>query len=157
MGGEFAQAGEWNVSVALPWEQSGGPFAEGVFRLIGELNRLQTEFPALHQWDGNERGFEWLNGEDSENSVTCFLRHSENQSLVVVLNFTPEIRNSYRIPVPASGTYREVFNSDNEEFGGSGALLTGKLKTELLSHKGRESSLLIDLPPLGALVLQLEL
>ena len=154
MGGEFAQLEEWNSSVALPWGRASEPCAQNISSLLTALNGLQASFPALSQWDCDVRGFEWLNGEDAENSVICFARHAENQSLIVVLNFTPEVRRGYRIPALEPGKYQVVFNSDEKNFGGSDTPVSKQLKSDKVPFKGKNSSLLLDLPPLGALVLQ---
>jgi 1,4-alpha-glucan branching enzyme len=153
MGGELAQPGEWNSSVALPWEREGQELPGGVARLLASLNRLQAEHPALCEWDCDARGFEWLSGEDSSQSVISFLRRSEHESLAVILNFTPVPREGYRIPLAEPGGYREIFNSDSEQFGGSGWLNPGELGSEQVATHGREHSLCLRLPPLGGVVL----
>jgi 1,4-alpha-glucan branching enzyme len=154
MGGELAQEEEWNSGRSLAWERSGQPLPRGVASLLTELNRLQTRHPALCAWDCDYRGFEWLSGEDREHSVISFLRKSENESLAVVLNFTPVTRDDYRIPVAEPGRYREIFNSDATGFGGSGIENPFELDAEAIEHSGREYSLRLTLPPLGGVVLQ---
>ncbi|HKJ17214.1 MAG TPA: 1,4-alpha-glucan branching protein GlgB [Xanthomonadales bacterium] len=152
MGGEFAQTTEWNASGELPWDREKDTLARGVKQLISSLNRLQRENPALAQWDCDRRGFEWLDGDDSEYSVLSFLRHSENESLVVVFNFTPKERPGYRIPIHKPGRYQVVFNSDEKAFGGTGGAEKQTFETESKGLKGRDQSLLVDLPPLAAVV-----
>ncbi len=154
MGGEFAQEGEWNSNEALPWPRARQPLSKGVQRLIGALNGLQANHPALSQWDCDSRGFEWLDGEDAERSVLAFLRRAEKQSLAVVLNFTPVPRPDYRIPIDHAGRYRQIFNSDAEAFGGSGYKARTDFESEAGGYKGRDQSLTLDLPPLSAVVLQ---
>jgi len=154
MGGEFAQEGEWDSGAELPWARAEAPGAEGIGRLISGLNRLQHEHPALAQWDCDKRGFEWLSGDDAERSILCFLRHARNESLVVVFNFTPEPRSGYRIPIHQAGQYRQIFNSDAEAFGGSNAVIDQTAQSEPLEHRGRPQSMVVDLPPLGAILLK---
>jgi 1,4-alpha-glucan branching enzyme len=154
MGAEMAQQGEWNSGTALPWERCNEPAVEGVARLLGDLNRLYASHRALHQWDCDSRGFEWLNGEDRDQSVITFLRHGEGESLVVVLNFTPMPRQDYRIPLALAGTYQEIFNSDDAGYGGSGAGNRQPLESEATGMQGRENSLRVNLPPLGGVVLK---
>jgi len=156
MGGEFAQAGEWNSAVSLPWHRAAEPHAQGITRMLTSLNRLQSIEPALSQWDCDPRGFEWLNGEDRQNSVICYLRHSASGSLLIILNFTPEVRHGYRIPVHHAGRFHEVFNSDAAEFGGSGLHHVQELISEAVEFSGRAQSLQLKLPPLAALVLKAE-
>lgn len=124
--------------------------------MLSDLNRLQAVHPALSQWDCDQRGFEWLNGDDAEQSVISFIRNSENESLIVVLNFTPVPRENYRIAVPSSGTYIEIFNSDDESFKGSGMGNKDELESEAISYWGREHSLCLTLPPLAGVVLRIK-
>ena len=154
MGGEFAQMEEWNQGAALSWERSREPLPAGVTAMLADLNRLQDRHPALSEWDCDARGFEWLSGEDTEQSVISFLRRSENEALTIVLNFTPAVRENYRIPVPEAGAYGELFTTDDERYGGSGICNGGGLHSEAVPFHGREHSLLITLPPLGGVVLR---
>ncbi len=154
MGGEFAQTGEWNSKTALPWERSRESMPEGVSALLADLNRLQAVHPALSEWDCDARGFEWLNGDDSAQSVISFLRRSEHETLAVALNFTPVVRYDYRIPIAESGGYREVFNSDSQDYGGSGILNWDQLESEPIPFNGREHSIRINLPPLAGVILK---
>ncbi len=156
MGGEFAQPGEWAAGGALPWHRTEEPFPQGVGRLLTGLNRLQSLHPALSQWDCDQRGFEWLSGEDWQQSVISFVRHGAEESLVVILNFTPEPRSGYRIPLHCAGRFYEVFNSDAAEFGGSGLHHAHELKSEPMGQGGQPHSLQVNLPPLAALVLGLD-
>ena len=129
------------------------PLPEGVRAMLAELNGLQGRHPALSEWDCDPRGFEWLSGEDQDQSVISFLRRSANEALAIVLNFTPVVREHYRIPVPEAGGYRELFNSDDERFGGSDVLNRGVLQAEPAPFHGREFSLCITLPPLSGVIL----
>ena len=154
MGGEFAQTTEWNSGKALPWERSREHLPDGVANLVRDLNHLQSAHPALHEWDSDHRGFEWLNGDDSEQSVIAFLRRSESETLTVVLNFTPVVRNDYRIPMAEEGAYWELFNSDGGAYGGSDLLHRDQLHTEDIGMNGRSCSLSLNLPPLAAVILR---
>ncbi|MBT8056141.1 MAG: 1,4-alpha-glucan branching protein GlgB [Xanthomonadales bacterium] len=154
MGGEFAQTTEWNCKTALPWERSREKMPEGITRLVGDLNHLQAAHPALYEWDVDGRGFEWLNGEDSAQSVIAYLRRSESEALVVVLNFTPIPRYGYRIPMAEEGAYWELFNSDGGAFGGSDMLNRDQLHTEHHGMNGRPCSLVLDIPPLSCVILR---
>jgi 1,4-alpha-glucan branching enzyme len=153
MGGEFAQESEWDSNSALPWWRSKQNYPGGVSRMLSDLNRLQEKHPALVQWDCDHRGFQWLSGDDKEQSVMCFSRHSEHEFLVVVLNFTPVPRPDYRIPVPGHGIYQEVFNSDSDSYLGSDMLNRDPLHSEPVPMNGREHSLRLTLPPLAGVVL----
>ena len=153
MGGEFAQMEEWNSGTSLSWDRSKEALPSGVAAMLADLNQLQHHHAAFSEWDHDARGFEWLSGEDKKQSVISFLRRSENESVVVVLNFTPLAREGYRIPVPLAGVYRELFNSDATAYGGSGVHNQGEMHTEAVPYHGREHSLCFTLPPLGGVVL----
>jgi len=154
MGGEIAQMEEWNSGTALSWERSTQPLPAGVAVMLADLNRLQREHTALSEWDCDARGFEWLSGDDREQSVISFVRRSSHESVAVVLNFTPVARHGYRIPVAEEGVYHEIFNSDATRYGGSGVENQGALQTEAVPYHGRGHSLCVTLPPLGGVVLR---
>ncbi len=154
MGGEFAQATEWDSGSSLPWQRAEHPLAQGLANLLTMLNRLQGRHPALRGWDCDARGFEWLDGEDRQHSVLCFLRHGPQESLIVALNFTPQPRSGYRIPVHQAGTYRQIFSSDDASYGGSNMAQRPSLRSEAQPHCGRQHSLSLDLPPLAGVILQ---
>ena len=153
MGGEFAQETEWDSKTTLPWSRQEQPLAAAIGRLITDLNGLQREHSALSEWDCDGRGFEWLNGEDAELSIFAFARCSSTEHLLIILNLTPVPRPGYRIPVLEAGTYAERFNSDAGVYGGSDLLNTEPMVPEPVRTNGRENSLTLDLPPLGAVIL----
>jgi 1,4-alpha-glucan branching enzyme len=156
MGGEFAQMEEWNSGTALSWERSNAPLPAGVGVMLRDLNLLQREHSALSEWDHDARGFEWLSGDDKDQSVISFLRRSQHEALVIVLNFTPAARDGYRIPIASPGVYQEVFNSDSQNYGGSGVENRGDLNSEHVPFNGREHSLRLTLPPLGGVILRFQ-
>jgi 1,4-alpha-glucan branching enzyme len=156
MGGELAQPGEWNAGTALAWERSNEALPAAVGALLADLNGLQATHAALSEWDCDPRGFEWLSGDDREQSVISFLRHGATESLAVILNFTPVPRHDYRVPISSAGTWTEVFNSDAERYGGSGLLNGAPLEAEAVPLNGREYSLRLTLPPLGGSILRLQ-
>ena len=153
MGAEFAQPGEWNSGATLPWDrlQQAGP--RGISILVTELNRLQLLNPALSHWDCDSRGFEWLDGDDSERSVIVFMRHAPDSTVIVALNFTPIVRYDYRIGVPVAGCYSELLNSDASRFGGSDVLNAPHIDSEEIPWHNRDNSIAVTLPPFGALLL----
>ena len=152
MGGEFAQETEWNSNQALPWERMGHPGAAGVAALVGDLNRLHRDRPALHAGDCEPGGFEWLSGEDWQHSVLAWMRHGPGETVVAVLNFTPVVREGYRIGVPEAGRWTEILNSDCTRYGGSG-VRNGPLESEPVPWQGRAHSIVLTLPPLGGVLL----
>jgi len=154
MGGEFAQASEWNCNTALPWERSREHLPRGVHDLVRDLNRVQAAHPALYAWDCDPRGFEWLNGDDFVQSVVAFVRRSADETLTAVFNFTPVPRYGYRIPLAEGGAYEELFNSDAAVYGGSELRNHGTLHSEAGPFNGRGNSLCLTLPPLAAVLLR---
>jgi 1,4-alpha-glucan branching enzyme len=125
-------------------------------RLIGALNRLYREEGALYEGDCRPEGFAWIDCNDAQHSVIVYERiePKSGKRLVVALNFTPVVRNDYRIGLPGEGTYREIFNSDHEEYGGSGLCNRQDIHTHNHSCHERSFSTTITLPPLGAVILK---
>ncbi len=157
MGGEFGQRTEWNHEGSLEWQALlYQPHAQ-IRDLVRDLNRLHREEPALHDLDHEHAGFEWLDYNDSDNSVLCWLRRSrEGETILCVFNFTPVPRYEYRIPVPEAVDYRELLNTDAEQYGGSGIGNLGRVQGETHPYNGRPCSAALTLPPLGALYLKPE-
>ncbi|MFA6987376.1 MAG: 1,4-alpha-glucan branching protein GlgB [Arenimonas sp.] len=153
MGQEFAQAREWNHDRELDWGLLQDPLHRGVQTALRELNRLYRQLPALHRLDFEPGGFEWIDCNDAAQSVLSYLRRSGDDIVVVVLNFTPVVRESYRVGVPVGGIYRELFNSDSRLNGGSDVVNPGELRAEAEPRMGRPCSLSLRLPPLGGIIL----
>jgi len=155
MGGEFGQWREWSHDTSLDWHLMMFPSHQGVQRLISDLNRLYRTEPALHELDCDPRGFEWVDANDADSSVYSFLRKSRSgEHILIVLNATPVVREDYRIGVPFGGWWRELLNSDSEYYWGSGQGNAGGVMAEVVPSHGREFSLRLRLPPLGALFLK---
>ena len=151
MGGEFGQYHEWNHDQELDWWLTDEPLHEGLMEWLGDLNHVYQTTPAL--WNDDEDGFEWISYDDRENSVLAYRRLGGDASLIFVLNFTPIVREHYRIGVPHEGTWRERLNSDSEAYGGSNVGNAGAIHTDAIGRHGRNHSLELTLPPLAALVL----
>jgi 1,4-alpha-glucan branching enzyme len=152
MGQEFAQRQEWSEAHGLDWELTGAPAHAGVKTLIADLNRLYRDKTALHARDCEGEGFQWLIADDAANSVFAWLRKAGDAPPVAVIsNFTPVPRDSYRLPLPRAGHWREILNTDAKHFGGSGrGNLGGVTATATPSH-GEPASATISLPPLATL------
>ena len=157
MGGEFGQPGEWNHDSGLDWAQLRQPLHQGLQRFVSDLNQLYAQEPALHQVDFHGAGFEWLDAGAAETGVLAFVRKARDprDALVLVLNFSDAPRPHYRIGVPYPAEYRELLNSDARVYGGSGLTQPGgKASAEEYSSHGFLFSVVLDLPPLGGLVLK---
>ena len=132
------------------------PMHAGIKRFVRDLNRTYAAEPALHEIDFDYTGFQWIDCNDSENSVISFIRRARdpNDFLVALLNFTPVPRDGYRIGVPAAGAYTELLNSDGDVYGGSNLGNGGVVFTEPIASHGHAQSLYLTLPPLGFLLLK---
>jgi 1,4-alpha-glucan branching enzyme len=155
MGQEFAQSSEWNHDNALPWDLLQDAKHAGMQRWVRALNALYVSTPALHRKDCEDDGFEWLVGDDRDQSVFAWMRRDGvGGQAIVVVNFTPVPRQGYRLGVPESSTcWRECINSDDETFGGSGVGNAATLVPEAVAANGRAQSIALTLPPLSALFL----
>jgi len=153
MGSEFAQGDEWDDAGQLDWYVLDYPLHQGIHRLVSDLNRVYREEPALHRHDFNWQGFDWIDCHDAAQSVLSFVRKYEEDTLVVALNFTPQPREGYRIGVPHPGSYQVQLNSDSAHYGGSNSGLAAA-QTEDIPWMGHPQSIVLTLPPLGALILK---
>ena len=156
MGCEFAQWREWNHDQSLDWHLLQWRDHQGVLRLVCDLNALYRSTPALYQVDFDWQGYEWLELHDWENSVIAFLRRGRDpdDSVVVVCNFTPVVRENHRVGVPTAGYYRELLNTDADIYGGSNAGNYGGAWAIPETHAGRPFHLSLRLPPLGVVFLK---
>jgi 1,4-alpha-glucan branching enzyme len=154
MGCEFAQRAEWNFDKALDWQELASPFHNGVKELVAQLNQLYKQQPALHYYDFDARGFDWVDCHDSAQSVLIYQRNGPEDSIMIVLNFTPVVRQNYRIGVHFKGQYEELLNSDSEYYQGSNVGNGTPILTEDVPWMGKEQSISITLPPLAGLILK---
>ena len=154
MGAEFAQGREWNFQNSLDWHLLEYPNHQGVKELVKELNQLYRTEPALYEKAFEWTSFEWIDGGNANDSILIYSRkgHDTLNDLVIVLNMTPMPHYNYRIGVPSKGSWTEIFNSDAEKFWGSGLSNSGPVHTETVIWHGRENSVCITVPPLGATV-----
>jgi 1,4-alpha-glucan branching enzyme len=156
MGDEFGQVREWTHDASLEWHVLQYAFHRGVQFWVEQLNRVYREQPALHELDTDPGGFEWVDANDNQTSVLSFLRRgkSPTDTVLIVCNFTPVPRLEYRLGVPFGGYWRELLNSDAQDYAGSGMGNGGGVGAESLPAHGRPHSLRMTLPPLGVLFLK---
>jgi len=153
MGGEFGQWREWNHDRQLDWALANEPEHSGVQHWCADLNRAYREHPALHRRDFFHDGFEWIDGNDNDNSVLTFLRWAdEGPPVLVACNFTPVVREGYRVGVPLAGAWHELLNSDSPHYGGSGVGNMGRVEAEESPWHGRSHSVRLRLPPLAVVM-----
>jgi 1,4-alpha-glucan branching enzyme len=158
MGNEFGQWSEWNHDASLDWNLLESPLHSALARWVRDLNTFYRGQPALHEMDFDAAGFSWVDCKDFQRSVISFLRRGRDpqEQLLFVCNFTPVVRQNYRVGVPVSGLWKEVLNSDAPLYGGSGQGNFGGLEASPLPIHGQPHSLNMTLPPLGILVYQPE-
>ena len=154
MGGEFAQWNEWNHARSLDWHLFMGEEHAAAQKLVQDLNWLYQTVPALHELDHEAEGFDWLDASDADHSIFAFVRRDRRGGAVyVVVNATPVPRKGYRVGVAKPGSYRELLNTDAPGYAGSGMVNPLPLPAGETPWQGRPYSVIIDLPPLGAVYL----
>lgn len=155
MGGEFAQGREWNHDASLDWhllDDINDGWHSGVQNLVRDLNHVYKTQPPLYQLDYRPEGFEWRVVDDCENSVFAFIRRDEEgNEVMVVSNFTPVLRQNYRIGVEQSGFWREALNTDSHRYRGGNAGNFGGVHSDEVSSHHKPYSLSLTLPPLSTL------
>jgi len=151
MGGEFGQRNEWYHETSLDWHLLEYPLHAGLQRWVGDLNQTYRREPALHELDFDPSGFEWIDCNDSMQSTVSLMRkgRSSRDLIIMVCNYTPVPRFDYRVGAPEGGVWREILNSDAENYGGSGIGNLGQIEASPVAHHGRPCTLTITLPPLA--------
>jgi 1,4-alpha-glucan branching enzyme len=156
MGCEFGQKREWQHEESLEWHVLQYPLHAGMKNWVRDLNAFYRAELALFEVDFSTEGFEWIDCNDSDNSVISFVRKGREPDdvVLVVCNCTPELRENYRVGVPRGGFWRECLNSDAPHYGGSGQGNLGGVDAAPLPAHGRYHSLNLTLPPLSTLMLK---
>ena len=158
MGGELAQYAEWKDKEQLDWHLLDYPLHKATFEYVKSLNHFYLEHPALYELDHSPEGFEWIDPHNIDQSIIAFIRRgkSPNNELIIVCNFTPNVYYDYKVGVPAPGTYKEIFNSDMEEFGGSGQINSANHFSIPKKWHTLPQHIRIKVPPLAITVFKLE-
>ena len=149
----LAPEAEWSHERSLDWHLLEEPANRGVRDLLRELNRVAAEHPGLWSVDTRPEGFAWIDADDADNSVFAFLRTGagsggEPDRIVCVANLTPVPRHGYRVGLPLAGTWRDVLNTDDERWGGSG-MAQPAVHAEDTPWQGQPHSAVLTLPPLA--------
>lgn len=151
MGCEFAQNDEWKDSESLQWYLTQFDEHRGIQKSVQSLNEKYRSIPALWERDTSPEGFTWLVNHDAASNILAFVRWDESRKpLVCITNFSPVPQEWYTMPFPASGTWREVMNTDDLSFGGSGIT-----NAPLESKAGSGNQVTLRIPPLATIWLQL--
>jgi 1,4-alpha-glucan branching enzyme len=155
MGGEFGQRSEWDHDSEPEWELLRHGPHRGLQTLVGDLNRIMSSCPEMHELDHDPAGFSWIDFSDSAQTVIAFRRMDRRGGEVVcAFNFTPVPRHGYRLGLGGPGWYREVLNTDSTAYGGSGQGNLGGVEAEQAAWHGSGWSAGITLPPLAAVFLR---
>lgn len=152
-GGEFGQWSEWNCKEEIHWNLLEEKMHRGLHDMTRDLNHLYLKSPELWQYDHDWRGFEWVTFNDTENGVIGYLRKSENGCLFVLNHFTPNYSGEYYVPLENLKEIHEIFNSDDEKYGGSGKL---NLHPEITYHDGYPNGIKIKLAPLSTMIFDVD-
>ena len=156
MGSEFAQNDEWRESQSLDWHLTQYGEHSGVQKLITDINSGYHNNPALWQKDVLTDGFQWLIGDDGAGNTLAFARWADDGScLISITNFSPVPHEHYRLPIPANGQWREILNTDDQRYGGSG-VTNSSLQLLKEEHRGQPFSIVMKLPPLATVWLKVE-
>ena len=158
MGCEFGQWREWHHDRSLDWHLLDEPLHAGLQRFVEDVNRVYRQEPALFEVDFSAAGFQWIDCNDAEASVISLIRRGADPDewIVAVFNWTPVLRNNYRIGVPEAGYYRELLNSDAWYYWGGNVGNQGGANSEPVAAHGHAQSLNLTLPPLAAVYLKIE-
>ncbi len=154
MGAEFAQTYEWNFDHELRWDLLQYDAHLGVQNLVRDLNSLYRREKALHQLNFDPDGWQWVDFDDPEIDILCFLRHSETEVLLVICNFAPLNFESYEVGVEQESKWEEVFNSDKRDYWGTGFLNESVISSEEEACHGFEHKIKVKVPPLGVSILK---
>jgi 1,4-alpha-glucan branching enzyme len=155
MGGEIGQSTEWSHDLGVPWQLLQYELHKGVQNWVKALNHVYSSRPALWRNAFHPDGYEWISGDDVGNSVLAFLRKGDEKDpvLLVVCHFNTNVMAEYSVGVPYGGVWKEILNSDDAQFGGSG-VVNGDLQAQAVASHGREHSITFKLPPLCVMVFE---
>lgn len=156
MGQEFAQTNEWSEARGIDWWITNDKGHDGVMAIVSRMNEVYRNSSALWADDFTNHGFEWIEVSDGDHNVLSYLRRgkTDDDVLVVIINFAGIPHENYRIGLPFLGKWEEVINTDAVEYGGSGVGNLGMVTAEEISWNGRPYSTSLRVPPLGAIWLR---
>jgi len=151
MGQELGMDQEWSEDRSLDWWLESTPWHAGLQQLVRDLNRIYRAQPALWQADSDPAGFAWIDANDNQHNTFSFLRRdAAGHPLVAVVNFSAQPQEGYRLGVPSQGRWLEILNTDAENYGGSGVGNMGAVEAEDQPWHGQPASVVLRVPPLGA-------
>jgi len=156
MGSEFGQQHEWTHEYSLDWHLAGKHSHKGLENWVHDLNHVYKTEPALYEKNFSPDGFEWIEVNDADRSVIAFIRKGNDESEIILFaaNLNPVPRPNYRFGVPCKGSWKEILNSDDLRYYGTGDHLNGTVKSEAIAEDGRDDSITINVPPLGSVFMK---
>ncbi|MFT5759768.1 MAG: 1,4-alpha-glucan branching enzyme [Alteromonadaceae bacterium] len=156
MGCEFAQRAEWDHDQSLDWHLLEHDSHRGVQTLIKDLNHAYKNIPALYELDCDSHGFEWLDSQNSQQSILIYLRKGKagTAPALVVVNLTPTAYENYCVGVPLSGYYRERLNTDSNKYGGSNVGNGGGVNAQSEPYAGQDNQVSLSIPPLATMIFE---
>lgn len=155
MGNEFGQFIEWRFYEGLEWFLLDYEAHRKHLQFVKELNRVYKNQPSLWQQNYTWEGYQWLDADNRDQSILIFKRQGEEPEdfTLILLNFQPDTYRKFKMGVPAAGSYREIFNSDEPKFGGSGHINGELLKSKKGQYHGQEQYIEVTVPPIGGMIL----
>jgi 1,4-alpha-glucan branching enzyme len=156
MGNEFGQTTEWNYKTELDWELLEFDPHKKMQACVKDLNHLYTDEPALYEYQFDTKGFEWIDLNHRDESVICYKRKGKKSinDMLIILNMTPVVRNNWKVHVEGKTSWKEIYNSDNKKYWGTGDVLNPDIQFKILDKKEKIFELNIHLPALGAIILK---
>jgi 1,4-alpha-glucan branching enzyme len=155
MGNELGEYKEWDEKKALGWNILEYPQHDSFHKFFSDLNHIYQKYPALWKNDYDDAGFEWLVVDDNKQSVFAFARHAkEGGCIVAVMNFIGNEHDDYCVPVPFEGTYKEILNTDDLAYTGSGITNSRALKSKEGKVNNEDQSITVKLAPFSACIFE---
>ncbi len=152
MGSEFAQSSEWSSERGLDWHLLQFEEHQGILNTVTDLNNLYSNNRALWERDSDPRGFEWIDGGDTDSNIFSWIRWSDHgECIAFIANFSPEVRHDFPLALPKPGKWIEVLNTDSSHYGGSGAGNLGHIEAQSQEWSGKPAMARITVPPLAAM------
>jgi 1,4-alpha-glucan branching enzyme len=156
MGNEFAQTSEWDCKTELNWFLLDFDCHKMMQQCVKDLNYLYRTEPALYELQFDPKGFEWIDLGHSQESIVVYKRKGKNKkdSVLVILNLTPVVRNDWKMQLIGKQSYKEIFNSDYKKYWGTGDVFNPDIPCRLLNKKNNIYEINVHLPALGAIILR---
>jgi len=156
MSGELAQFIEWREDAELDWFMLEHEMHRKHQTFVSDLNKLYGQEKALWENDQDWSGFEWIDVKNLQQSILVFTRiaQSADDFLIILINFNNTSYDNFRLGIPSKGIYREIFNSDQEIYGGKGHVNQSLLATEKVSWHNQLFSLTLNVAPLAIIILK---